>query len=703
MVLRGSGANQTRIHVNAAASCNGPKGLVCIMGSNTWGGDCKPEIGGKTYNMWSCPSGDYTVGYQHTANWTGSYGQGSSTITLDNVTGIVPNLTPIVLDECDTGFTGSPGIENCSGQYGEITSASVWPGGGGSGYAVGDTGTIVASCNFGRCYGGNNATYNVTCVSSGAVTAFTITDGGTGYTFSNTNANGSGAPTVATTGSGTGFLVQIVHLTPYDNGSIYRCGITMICSIESDAGTMRPARSQEETVVATAITGTGPYTVTISHPLMHPNWSSLHSPQAYWGNSTITNAGVENLTMDTSAVTASCVVEQTAYNVWVTGVACSTANFFHVYESIVSNSLVSNSYFYWTKNARTESYGIGSDGAVANALYENNIVQGVVDPLNPDGSCAGCVFAYNFAVNDYYSATNYMLPSSAMHAGSTDYILEEGNIGAGIYQDTTHGPHFMDTLFRNYWTGYESNNGTMPLYWTIPAAVGAFSRYNNYLGNVLGTSGYHTVYECIPSSPTQQFCSTDGVIKNPGFVHIWDIGFSRLDRIDYNTTPATKNDPLTVSSLFRYGNYDVVHGSVQWNDSEVPTSDPNFPNSVPVTNVFPSSFYNGVTGSFPSCGTGLSFWQNPTTGACPPYPPIGPDVSNGDIGICTSGTYKWSRALTAAQCAGGSFTGSTNGGYGNSNPAMRCFLNQMGGHPDGTGGMRIFDPAACYAADSSAK
>ena len=702
MVLRGSGANQTRIHVNNPADCNGPSGLVCVVGSNTWGGICEPTIGGATYNMWSCPSGDYEVGYQNTANWTGSYNQGSSTIVLDNVTGIVPNLTPIVLDQCDGGFAGSPGVENCMGVDGAITSATVWSGGGGSGYAVGDTGKIIASCNWGRCYGGYNATYEVASVSSGAVTGFTITNGGSGYTYSSTNSYfGSGAPTVATSGSGTGFLVQITGITGYDNGSIFPCGITMICNIESDAGTMRPARSQEEVVVATAISGSGPYTVTISHPLMHPNWSSAQSPQAYWGTSTITSAGVENLMMDVSAVSASCVVMQTAYRVWATGVACSTANFFHILEYIVSNTLVGNSYFYWTKNAGTESYGVGSAGAVANSLYENNIVQGVVDPLNVDGSCAGCVFAYNFSVNDYDNAIDYLFASSPMHGGSTDYILEEGNIGAAMYQDMTHGPHFLDTLFRNYWTGYESNNGTMPLYSTIPVGVGAFSRYNNYLGNVLGTAGYHTVYECVPSSATEHYCSTDAG-SYPGSVHIWDVGFSNLAQIDYDNAPATPNDLLTVSSLFRYGNYDVVHRTVQWNSAEVPASDPNFPNAVPASNSFPSSFYNGVTGAFPNCGSGLSFWKNPTTESCPPYPPIGPDVTNGDIGMCTGGTYEWSRALTSAQCAGGSFAASVNGGYGNSNPAMRCYLNQMAGPPDGTGSMLAFDPASCYAADSAA-
>ena len=699
MVLRGSGANQTRIHVSGSYGCNGFQGLVCVAGANTYSGYCTPTIGGNSYNMWSCPPGDFTAGYQHTANWTASYTQGLSTITLDNVTGIIVNQTPIVLDQCDTGFTGSSGVENCTGTAGAITAGAVWSGGAGSGYTVGDTGKIICSPNNGRCYGGYNAIYQVTSVSGGAVTGFTITSGGSGYTYSNSGFQGQGAPTIATSGSGAGFVVNITGITGYDNSNILACGIEMVCANLSDAGSSRPARSQQEVVVATAISGSGPYTVTINHPLVHPNWASGQSPQAWWGSSTIYNAGVENLLMDVSSVSASCVVETTAYDVWITGSACTTANFFHIFEYVASNTLVANSYFYLTKNAGTESYGIGSDGAVGNALYENNIVQGVTDALNPDGPCAGCVFAYNFSVNDYDWSTTFLFASSPMHAGSTDYILEEGNVGASAYQDNTHGPHFMDTFFRNYWTGYESNGGAMPLYVTMPVIVGAFSRYNNYLANVLGTAGYHSVYQCSPTSNSAQYCAAYASFA--GSADIWDLGFSAPAQMDYSNSPAEPNDMLTISSLFRYGNYDVVKNAVQWNSSEVPTSDPNFPNSVPSGNTFPASFYKPVAGAFPNCGTGLSFWKNPTSGTCPPYPSVGPDVTNGDIGMCTSGTYKWSRALNSSQCAGGGFTASVNGGYGASNPAMRCYLNQMGGSPDGTGNMLTFNPSACYALDNS--
>ena len=695
MVLRGSGANQTRLHMSGASGCNGLGAAACIVGSNTYSGYCLSQ----GVNMWSCPPGGYTSGYQNSANWTGSYAQGANTITLDNVSGLVPNVTPIVIDQCDTGFAGSPGSEGCNtGSGGIITAASVYPNGGGSGYNVGDTGTINCTSDFGRCYGSGTAAYTVTSVDGGAVTGFTLTYGGSGYTYTNMNQYfGSPTLTTATGGTGAGFEVQITGITPYDNGGIMMDGVAMISNYLSDAGTSRPARSQVEVAVPTSVSGN---TVTLNHPLMHPNWASGQSPQAWWGSSTITNAGIEDLMIDLSATSTSCVTIQTASRVWVKGLACSTANVFHVMAAVASNFEVRDSYFYWTKNAGTTSYGIGSAGEVGNALFENNILQGITDPMVPDGACSGCVFAYNFSVNDYDTAITYEFASSPMHGAGTDYILEEGNIGAGVQQDVTHGPHFFNTFFRNYFTGYESNNGAMPLYTTIPVIVNAPSRYNNYLGNVLGTPGYHAYYQCVAVSTGPSSCPTYNVGYGPWSFHIWDLGYSGASQSDFSNSPATPNDPLTVSSLLRYGNYDVVNGGVQSNPAEVPTSDPHFPNSIP-SGVFPASFYNGSIAASSNCGTGLSYWKNPTTGTCPPYPNVGPDVHGGDIGMCTSGTYKWSRALNSGQCAGGSFTASVNGGYGNSNPAMRCYLNQMAGPPDGTGNILSFNRAACYANDAA--
>jgi hypothetical protein len=594
--LRGMGASQTRLHFSAGGGCHGWGANVCIDGSNTYSG------------------GGYTQ-----ASWTGGYAQGATTITLSSVSGIVPNLTPIVLDACDSGLTGTAGSETCSG-------------------------------------------------------------------------------------------------SPVDNGNLFVCQTSLVCISESSANTSRPNRGQEEVVVATSITGSGPYTVTISPGLRNPNWSALSTPQAWWGSQTITNAGVKDLMIDTTADKTSSIIMMTGYKVWAQGIASDSSNNYHIKAYITSHAVIRDSYAYWTADAAQQSYGLGG-GINGDLLVENNIIQGVVDPLSQDASCSGCVFAYNFAVNQYDTTLAYEFPAASFHAVGESETLLEGNIGDDADFDDIHGTHFLDTQFRNYWNGYESNDGIMPTDDTSPVHLAAYSRYMNIIGNVLGTTGYHTTYACTPSSSSTSACAIGH------FHNIFDLGWSGNT---YGSlalgSPAAPNDTLTPTTLMRWGNYDVVTKAVRWcggsNDtgwgtscasaSEVPTGDPYFPNSVPTVgdtgagmSRFPSSFYNGATGQHSSCGTGLSYWKNPTTGTCPQYPPVGPDVTGGDIGMCTSGPYNWSRALTSAQCGGGTFTASANGGYGNSNPAMRCYLNQMNGAPDGTGSMLTFNRASCYASDPS--
>ena len=702
-VLRGSGANQTRLHAASSGSynCNGQWGFVCIIGSNTYGnGNC---------GVWPCPVGTSLGGIPNTANVTGGLTQASTSITLDSVSGLVVGTTPIVIDQCDIGFSGNTSNFACgaplSGNAGAITSVSI--GSGGTGYSVGDAGTIPAvGPDFGMNFGSNTAAYQVTSVSGGAVTGISITNGGFGYTYTQ-----SGGPTATKTssGGGSGFTVNIIGVGAYDTGGILNCAIPMFCTNQSPSNTSLPARSQEEVVIATAISGSGPYTVTLNRPIVHNNWASSQGPKAWWGSSTITNVGVEDLELDQSPYTGNCgnpgcmnaVGVNGATYWWVVGISSNVANYFHVNAWYTSNGLVRDSYFYETANKGTQSYGIGCTSYCGGVLLENNILQGIVDPTVASGTCSTCVIGYNFALDQDDTSTAFLFASNAMHTASTDYILEEGNIGSSVNLDLIHGPHFLNTFFRNYFNGYEANEGVMPTQDTVPITIAAYSRYNNIIGNVLGTAGYHITYKCTATSATQKFCAG---YDQWAATSIINLGFSHGDQLDYNYNPPTPDDPLTTTSTMLWGNYDTVNDAAEWNSSEVPTGDPHFPNAVPASQTLPASFYNGVTSAYASCGTGLPFWKNPTTSSCPPYPSVGPDVSNGDIGICTSGSYKWSRALTSSQCAGGSFTegSATNGGFGNSNPAMRCYLNQMSGTPDGTGSFNSnFNPSACYVADGT--
>ncbi len=116
--------------------------------------------------------------------------------------------------------------------------------------------------------------------------------------------------------------------------------------------------------------------------------------------------------------------------------------------------VVRDSYFFGTKNAVSQSYGVEVFPS-SDALIENNIFQHVTAPQMINASCSGCVVAYNFSINDYYVPTNFLSHSVFLHAGGIDNVLIEGNIGAGMYSDLFHGTHHFVTVFRNRYNGWE--------------------------------------------------------------------------------------------------------------------------------------------------------------------------------------------------------------------------------------------------------
>ena len=146
--------------------------------------------------------------------------------------------------------------------------------------------------------------------------------------------------------------------------------------------------------------------------------------------------------------------------------------------------------------------------------------------------------------------------------------------------------------------------------------------------------------------------------------------------------------------MLRWGNWDAFNGTTRWNTSEVPSGIAVYPNSVPTSctsgGSCPPSFY---------LSSRPSWWSSSI-----PFPAIGPDVSNGNVGQCTGtlntpGQFAGVAATSSGQCRGTSLA-SAWGGHINAIPAMACFLNVMGGAPDGTGSILSFDGSKCYA-DSS--
>lgn len=90
--LRGSGSTQTRLHFSGGSTCQGGNGSCLIGFENS--------------------IGEYPSASTSATNWTGGYSQGSTSITLSSGAGIQANSTILVLDQCDTGYSGA----SCSGK-----------------------------------------------------------------------------------------------------------------------------------------------------------------------------------------------------------------------------------------------------------------------------------------------------------------------------------------------------------------------------------------------------------------------------------------------------------------------------------------------------------------------------------------------------------------------------------------------------------
>ncbi len=493
-----------------------------------------------------------------------------------------------------------------------------------------------------------------------------------------------------------------------DNGQLFVCQDSYTtsptgCSADGpDSGGSRGNgntlfhRGQMQIVTATAINqgGCGATCVTISSPIVAPNWSASQNPQA-WIVQPIVQVGVENMSLDgTSSGTAEGVEYDSCLDCWVSGVRFVTINTWGINCLQCAYGVYKDNYFWYEQSS--DSYGI-RQSATSFMLTQNNIFQRKFGPIVVDGSSTGNVYAYNFMVNGGVAggASDFMRSWGINHANN-EFTLWEGNIAPEQYDDGDHGTTGMNTNFRNFYLGWEScANGQCGGDAFKDSSTNAlneqsYDRYANIIGNVLGTPGYHTQYKT----------------GNGSNVAVLSLGSG-----NGGVSIPVPSDPLVNSTALFWGNYDVATAAVRFcgnssdsvwasvcnGTSEVPTGASLYPNSVPTAgdtaagqSPMPASFY-------------LS--SKPSWFGSAPFPVIGPDVTGGNIGQCTGtlntpGHYSGLPATSSGQCTGTSLSNSAWGGHVNANPAMNCYLNVMGGVPDGTVGVLAFDAGLCYGGSS---
>ena len=493
--------------------------------------------------------------------------------------------------------------------------------------------------------------------------------------------------------------------TSVDNGNFYNCQDKYAttpsgCSVNGgDSGNVTAGRGQSEMFYATAVVGN---VVTLDHGLRNPNWNSARNPQA-WIIQSVQYDGIEDMSIELAADTSitAGIAMNNAMNCWVSGVRMLHIPYTGIYGFDAIHLTIESNYIY---QHNSMSGPPGADDFAVNFtqsgdnLVDNNIAQQVKGAFFDEGSSNGNVVAYNLRLNDSDTTNNFMWAAIQPHASGNNYHLDEGNVtGSSIYDEDYHGTHNFNTDFRNFSQGWVSNPTAPKNLNTNAFTTDAFNRYMNIVGNVMGTPGVHTQYKVAGASG--EFTSPQTVLS--------------LGQGNGGISPPVPGDPLgnclAAATSMCYGNYDVVTGTVRWcgsvsntgwsltcgSVSEIATAPPSglYANTVPTKGdtlagqgAFPPSFYLPVK---------PPFW-----GAAP-WPAIGPDISGGNVGICTgtlntAGQYAGEASLSNSNCRSHGFTASAWAGHVNGIPAFICAMNVMGMPPDGSGGALSFNRTTCY-------
>jgi len=417
-----------------------------------------------------------------------------------------------------------------------------------------------------------------------------------------------------------------------DNGDVYMCdfGAPNCANNGTGESYARNGRGVLEGQRVTAINGLN---VTISPGVRMPSIRASQGPGAWWGNSgtIIQNTGLENLTIDmTPCGGCAGLFIINATNCWVKGVRfiktdTAGSNVYQLFTVNIMNSTFTDNYFYGPPTNQLISIYQNAIHIMSSSLIQNNIYHAGSSSIVMNAPYYGNVVAYNY----FDSAVQ----ASIILHGIGAMNLFEGNNGANFSGDTIHSSHAFETIFRNHWDGRAHNENSTETQAAI--ALYANNRFFNAIGNVMNT-GHSTTYQTLNAHNTNA---------------IFELGWQGTG----SGTPVT-NDSNVNRTLLRWGNWDNVNNAIRWVSSEVPSGIPNFANLVPSTQVLPPSMYL----------LGKPAFFGPVA-----FPPVGPDVSSGNI-------------------AG-------YGGHANKIPARLCFENTAVDSAYGTAGVRKFDASVCYA------
>ena len=410
--------------------------------------------------------------------------------------------------------------------------------------------------------------------------------------------------------------------------------------------------------------------ITITPGVYMPNWRSGQSPQVWgWGTtdaSTVFGVGLEDMTIDTFSSQGQIGNLQfsNSYGCWIKNVRSLMAGRGHFQAVQAAHFEVRDSYFYGSTAHQADAYGINityaDDFLIINSIMHNSVAGYL-------GKSVGSVLAYNYTFDNEFGGScaaggGYTGGCTWVGIWNTHYAgggmtLAEGNQTPGYIADNSAGNSPLGTMFRNHFNGWDDchlttcHDTTAKLNFRQAIKLKSWARAYNVVGNVLGTSGVAMTYQASTEAP------------NAG---IYILGSS-----------STNSDALVASSLLRWGNYDTTNAATRWVSAEIPTTGITYinGNAVPATQTLPASFF--LSGQ-------PSFWVTPY--GTPAWPPIGPDVTGGNVSGVAGHVYD----IPAKRC----FNNLTNDpAYSSSNPPVKLF-NANACYGNTTSGADTVAPAA---------
>jgi hypothetical protein len=342
-------------------------------------------------------------------------------------------------------------------------------------------------------------------------------------------------------------------------------------------------RLREQIVEVESVSGTGPYSVTVS-PALYTNYGVAEGTSPAYatpfgalngGSPDCKYCGIQNIQLEAfgfgvSNGIADINMTECAY-CWVENVEANYTDGDFIDDDFGYRNEIRNNYFfngYGHGAGGTDNYvGLGQETSAS--LMINNIVERGHVNIQVDMGAAGNVIAYNYTTGAVDSvATNVNELDYNQHGAFPQFNLWEGNVGTNFQPDSWHGNNGYNTAFRNWWTGTTliatypqeaitsgtCSGGTCTINWTSGTSNFYAGTYVSIFGTNQVMCGTHSLSTPV-SGVVWQLTGTAGTLSSTfsaGSCTSWTGGFAvTMDLSHYPTPiPHTGTGALTWTSTY---------------------------------------------------------------------------------------------------------------------------------------------------------